>query len=1448
MPADRQYAESLAEATYAGASFTQIGSLAWTPPATADYVVLVQLELKCSVAGSAVNYVNVRLQQNDAVDVRNFTFTPQTTDTYLPLTLVAKVSFASGGARRLDLDVRVVGSATATYRNVTVLAWAVPIAFSGTLTNVDTTDSPALTVDMTLGGGASAGDYLILWGGLYAPVSLGQSVFMQLLFLLPKSDDPGNSWQLAQPGYTALAAGFSMPFAGFAVMTVGTDDTPQLVLYFANSNFGTAVHVDAVDIIVIKTSTATDLGHVGQASDHYRGGEESPPETSVSGGTTLPAPSNGTIALTYPAQAQRHLLLATAHIGSPDLGASAQVDYQLAGTEYVIGALGSPAVYRPSGPLDELHSFMAFRLKTLPAGTYTDALRFAPQASGGVMVTQYERLLALEVVLSAGPSEDLTLTETLQDLLSSVIPGETLTLADTAAVSELLSAGVTLSDLVTAVFTRGVADVVMATDAVLALIVPPPDVRPRYGPVQLIEFFFASGTRRVTHRDLYLTHPTGGWSDTLFAGDLLAEPPEIPNAFVDPLHLIQDLEAFDVTVRNGRGQWSFLRTEDCRGIRVLAWAWDPLNNELELISSARITSRELGFQTVFHIARQSPGLMAMELPPHKVTTAEFALARDVGAAIPICIGARKKVRSLLTRADAPNKIWQYVFADRVGTSATTFNQPVTMEILAVYRNGVLVDPSEYAYTVSGNTTTSGGGVLHDLTQAYGVVTFVRDQGDAVITLDVRPTNAALRNPAWVANFLYGSVAGEQCDLGRFAFAADRFDTVLYPTAQFHLDLYIDDTLTFADVLADVLFRLRVERDQSGLWFPEVDEMPTSAALQAGLGPGTVGNILQGSLTALTHASIEDTPSAFRFEYNFSRGFLQDQAAFLSHKLLPGIGPSAVASASAGIQSNAPLPDQPTGAGEKLMQNPYITENYAADAVLQFLAGETITFDEKLAFSMGMEARHVKLRAIVLVHIPHPAYALIQEPYRAIGVTRGRNHFALQLAHFSAAIYQFARNASSDDPAAIDVSIADLSFTPPPILASLGVPNTDTTGWVVTQGTEGAARARVTVTARVPPATPADRNGTHVVFKYRQHDLAIDPLSDALLSTEVAAVPIGPEKWDPANASGRDVVQVIDNLTPGLAYDFYAFIRNVNNKGGLTPDAQNGPVVVNANGPDGWVAPGDAQAPLTTSPSGAKITVSVTQGTGAALEIRINLPADYVIPQDFKEAKLYRATGSSPSFNSAALVDRSPKLVFTDLNINHTSTYHYWVVLADRSNNASAPIGSAGVVNPASGGTGASGTFKTVDTADITPGAVTHTQEVSFPLGSSVGIPTNAVDGYQTMIQLPAGGTISFDTETVYVDINFVLGVLNADVQDEVWIRVLANSTTLLERRIMKGYNSSGLAQVLIPTSFKKLTAGVLSGTYVFKLQARATDASITGGAALAPSMTDPVIAFAAYKR
>jgi len=1347
-----EHAENLAESSSTSTSYVSALTCNRTPATAAlKWVIFYQAELRFSSTGSG-DLAHVRFVL-DGVTVHEDEIAPKDASDYIPVSFVYSPAALPASQFSAQIEVKKTGTGTIEYRNRRIVAWQLTPdvdSFDSSETAFSDTGWTAAVPQVIVPMGAADRTYLLFWGGCF------------------KHDDSSDKMEVravlggVEIGYARLDQeddSLYRSVQGFALRSLPIAEAGYVFkLEMQRVAGGGTITSRYGSLVAIPVDDATDFSPVLENDDRYVAVDA---ETDVDTGQTIPASVGGSESITYTAEAIDHLVLAMAEMNGSGASSSQYLDAKLDDGTFLLGH-GTEAEYTQFEPnaTTLYHSFFGFAHKVLTSGEKTDRIGFAVESDSAEGVRRRTRLLALHLGASAPVVESLTLTDVVTTAVTKMLDAQTMTFTDEIDVRYVYDANLTLSALAQLTLTAEKAQSVNLVASVLAFLEPTQPDKDYWGPVQLVVVHFQSGDRYYSHDDIYVTHPTPGWTDQLFKGLSLGVA-EIPNQFVDQFLQFQNLESITLALGNLDGEFAFLRTEEARGAMVDVWAWDPINDEMEHRFGGVITDRRIGWRATFAVSMQPTQLFAKQIPEaliEKKAGTPFATAVDVGFPVPELLGSRKKVRCLLVAVDQVNSTFDYIFSRRE-TTAPQFAHGSSLTVNTVYRNGRLVDPAEWSALPAGSPVHQG----------YFGLRFLRDQQGAVITCDVSQGTAALRNPVRVAQWLMAKVGSEPVNVAAFDAAASEYDTIMYPTAAFHLDVYLDDQRAFSDVLADCMHRFRLERNAACEWIPVLDVQPTEASLLVEVG-GVYDNVID--VGELQSAPIDRAPSEFIFAYNFTRGFLQNQSLYQAEKRAAGFSISRA---------------QPAR-----FANPYVVEHYAADAIVQYRAQRLKTNDEKLPVTLGMVARNLKLHQLVLATIAHPSFgSFVRNTFEVYSIARGRDRYGVLLARFDASIYNFVRHTDTDDEDPIDPTVPDLTFSPPPAPFSIALDTAKggaaTPGFdvQVTTGTDGTGTTRSTVHLLV--ALPAENigagiyeNGTHIALEYRVNN-------EPKMNAPGAEILITDAMW-----GGAAQEFAVGGLTPGLQYDFMAFIKNVNND----KVAQEGPRLTL----DNQVAAGDKTAPSTDN-----LDILVTEGTGKTLDVTVRKLPGYVEQKDLRFIRWYRTTSSSSTPPAeTAFFRASSDFSIVDADVPKGTTYYYWAKLEDFSGNQSDFI-------PYPRGRD-SGGFTEITTPDVADEATTRHESYADSFESIVTNTASwAIAARATLVMT---GVVSGSTLKIDVDANVRL--ISWLVSDIVEMRIEVNGVNKYTAEVVNGITANATDTVVQPVSKSVIVTG-LSGTVTIEL-------------------------------
>jgi hypothetical protein len=334
---------------------------------------------------------------------------------------------------------------------------------------------------------------------------------------------------------------------------------------------------------------------------------------------------------------------------------------------------------------------------------------------------------------------------------------------------------------------------------------------------------------------------------------------------------------------------------------------------------------------------------------------------DIGRPYNIYFGNCSGVPLIYVKADYINDFYYYALGYGPLES-----------VKAVYRNGVLVNPSEY-------TSYLGDG--------YAFITFTSEQKDFggnlyTLTADVSgiistiSTPNAERNAARVIQMLLSTGIStttiglnKAIDSPAFAAAAS-----ICSDLGLFVDGYISSQRSVNDILNDLLMlcRGRLNKNSSGAWALTIDTAPTVIAGTFGFSDGYYDNI--AVLGKHKKTPSRDALQSITLQYGCNNG-----------KYMGTIfAPVCISKGAA-----------------KSFQNPFIGTDDVATQVVGYVVNKAYFGDKQLEITINQEGRFLNLGDTVRVIIPSLD---IDALYQVKQIDRALNSFALILTAFDPAIY------------------------------------------------------------------------------------------------------------------------------------------------------------------------------------------------------------------------------------------------------------------------------------------------------------------------------------------------------------------------------------------------------------------------------------------------------------
>jgi len=661
----------------------------------------------------------------------------------------------------------------------------------------------------------------------------------------------------------------------------------------------------------------------------------------------------------------------------------------------------------------------------------------------------------------------------------------------------------------------------------------PNPVAQQYAPVQLVTVAWPAGTKRTATREVEV-------GANVFEERLLEEVQierSLQNAFwgfLSPTTIQLRWNNVDNALTD-----LILCNADPRGSLVTIERWDAIvGGSAVHEATGRISGFTVGDSVVAEVAVEPPQVLLTPIPRETITVQKFPKATDLGFAIPVLFGNVKKAPLAYIFFDLTANVYIYL----VSYSGVT---PTN-----VYRQGVLVDPTEYTI-YDGTYNNSVGGVGGDL-RAYCVVVFTTEQREfngrvyarkenQVISADVTglqpERNFARAIRSILSNATWG--LGQTVDSTTF----DAAEADLTAIGNLFCDGWLLDQRPAKEYLDQLALVRGLWFDQSsaGAWRVYLDKAATDYAAQFGYNDGVerggrgFNNLIERPERRFI--GLEDSISALDCEYrydDFSRAFL----AVTSSRTVRTTG-------------------QP-----RRFSLEFVRDATTADKIADFVAQKYFWLGEEIDTVAALEARNLSLGDRVVIWAPDYECG---DGYEVRGMTRGMTTFRLNLSKYSHNPYTYVAGTLPAD--AQEDAGADLSHSPPAAPSGLTKSSQGTE-----QASDGATKAWFDLSW-----TASTTAGVRYIIQIKKNGEA----ATAWMTWDETAVGVTTTR--------------LRHLEPGLAYDIRVFARSQQNLDSLTSTSLTN-----------QLAPGDTTAP--SAPS----AIAVRQAGGKSVEIEgtFTPPADW----------------------------------------------------------------------------------------------------------------------------------------------------------------------------------------------------------------------------------------------
>lgn len=533
--------------------------------------------------------------------------------------------------------------------------------------------------------------------------------------------------------------------------------------------------------------------------------------------------------------------------------------------------------------------------------------------------------------------------------------------------------------------------------------------------------------------------------------------------------------------------------EEFRNKGVKLRVYEPLDNHIiSFLIYGKITGVEIGDVARFTVATNQIPEFDVDLPKTTYQTRDWIEApptiinppQDLGKPYNICFGHCKKVPLLNVHWDSDNDYYDFI----IGYGTIESNNSNKATTVNVYRNKVLVDPSEY--TVYDGSQDSPYHPISLLpAPGFAFIRFVKEQIDFSgnpyeLTADIHGLelsgSTAERNFVRVIQYLLSNTTW---GLG-LSVDTESFDAAAATMAEYLCDGAIIEQRKALDIINELLdyCRGKLVFNEDGEIGISVDAYNPKVQYVFGHKDGTYDNIID-------YKTIVPQETIKRLTLNYGWNAWEGTYPYQNKREVFSFGE------------------------EKVIECNFIRDHTTADKITSYKMNLALYGDKQMEVTLGMEARKFQDGNVTRILIPEDS---IDSNYQIRSLKKQKNttQFFLQLSEYNSAIYQYIVGDIPDD--ANDDDLPDYSNTAPAAPTSF-----QKTGSASYQSSDGTTTAYFNVSAVTALTTNAV---TLVKFGYKKTGESAYTFVDG-------------------NQSGTTWIGRIDSLVPGLYYDLIAVAYN-----------------------------------------------------------------------------------------------------------------------------------------------------------------------------------------------------------------------------------------------------------------------------------------------------------------
>jgi hypothetical protein len=493
-----------------------------------------------------------------------------------------------------------------------------------------------------------------------------------------------------------------------------------------------------------------------------------------------------------------------------------------------------------------------------------------------------------------------------------------------------------------------------------------------YSPRWLIEFTVSSTTYYFSNDDIYV-------SNQLYKGDLINwDSIAISESFSDRTWGSYSKSTQSFVFDDIDGFWrTLIASNNLRGVAWTVKRHDTVSGTTTTLAVGRITGYTLSTEAEIDVEFFHEDVLDTVLPAKLTNTTDWpsCYSEDLGKPVQLVFGYAKSVPLYYVYNNGTN-----VFDYLIGYG------PIE-SIDAVYRNNVLVNPSEYSLVQSGD---------------YSYVRFVLEQMDFsgqfyTLTADIRGLKlggaSAQRGFARVIqNILSNTTWGLSETVNTTSF--DSANTVLNTLAAvsptgFYCDGFLAEQKEARIVIEELakICRGYLRRNSSGEWELIIDEYDSTTAGSLGWGDGYWDNILT-DVPERSTTSLSDAIKSIKFRYGVRRTTdNKDLPYYENTRSVFSYGKDL-------IEESAFVNDHPT-----------------ADKYTCYIKQLALYSDDFLTVKTDIDS-DFSVTDIVTLYIP--AYDISGSLYKIIGKKTYLHYIEYDLAEYSSSIYTYTLGTLPSD--------------------------------------------------------------------------------------------------------------------------------------------------------------------------------------------------------------------------------------------------------------------------------------------------------------------------------------------------------------------------------------------------------------------------------------------------